>query len=217
MFISISELRDFIRVIYTEAKKRQKSDDQKRGTSKQGRLWYAKPSIPKSQKFYHASPRRFRHGDIITGGHEGGSGYAHPNVCMTTSPKAHGTIASNIPGWPGYHPRKPINDDEFGLCSEPAEPTPKDWYVYEVEPLYEPTYVEGNEEYQTKAAKVIQNLGPAKAFLSQDPKDNTTPVFSKKWPKAVSRAFPPDVEKDRKIKHAQRQARLLTKNKQEED
>jgi hypothetical protein len=48
-------------------------------------------------KFYHASPRRYRHGDIITGGHEGGAGYTHPNVCMTTSPDPHATIRCGIP------------------------------------------------------------------------------------------------------------------------
>ena len=207
MLIPLNELRDFIRVIYAEAKKRPKTANPNSPT-KQSRLWYAKPRIPKSQKFYHASPRRFRHGDIITGGHEGGSGYAHPNVCMTTSPKAHGTIARNIPGWPGYRGH---------FTPEDAPLDVPDWYVYEVEPLYEPRYVEGNEEYQTKAAKVIQNLGPAKAFLSQEPKDNEVPETSWRWPKAVSRAYPPDVEKDRKIKHAERSARRAKRNKQEEE
>src|SRR5690606_4805309 len=62
-------------------------------------------------KYYHASPRRFRNGDILTGGHDGGFGYAHDNVCITTSPAPHVTVYEKA--------------------------FMEDWHVYEVEPLGE--------------------------------------------------------------------------------
>lgn len=117
------------------------------------------------QKFYHASPRRFRHGDILTGHRPGGYGSNHPNVCMTTDPMPHATIRSVIPGWPDYHPGWDVTKDA------PRDPSDANWTIYEVEPLYPPMFVPENHEYQTRAAKVIRAVGPAKAFLQRYYKD----------------------------------------------
>jgi len=106
-------------------------------------------------KLYHASPLRFRFGDILEGGHGGGAGYAHWNVCMTDSPVTHGSISHHV-DW--------------------------SWTVYEVEPLAPVRYVEGNAEYQTTRARVIRVVGNARSILEnvrkrRNPKD-TRPVGS---------------------------------------
>jgi len=136
--------------------------------------------IPKGMKFYHASPKRFRHGDILRGDQMGGANTNHPNVCMTTKPDPHATISTSIPGWKGYKPHPPpeVANKWVGLPTKEyvaaydaweAEQTkkPQDWYIYEVEPLTDPTYNEGWHEYQTKAAKVIRVVGKAKALLQK--------------------------------------------------
>jgi hypothetical protein len=134
------------------------------------------------QRFYHASPKKFRHGDILRGSCEGGAGYAHDNVCMTTEPKPHGTIASNIPRWSGWR-----GNWQPELVAGP------DWYVYEVEPLTDPGYVAGNCEYQTKFARVLKNLGLAKNFLQSQ--------------KSIGKALPLDREKRRRDTQQKRQQR----------
>lgn len=91
--------------------------------------------------FYHASPRRFRNGDVLVGGHKGGAGTAHSNVCLTTSPVPHGTVA--------------------------AKAIAENWIVYEVRPLYPCRYVEGNGEVQTRAAVVVRTVGTAAAFAKK--------------------------------------------------
>jgi hypothetical protein len=142
---------------------------------------YEQGRITPGQKFYHASPKRFRHGDILTGGHSGGYGVAHDNVCMTTSPDPHGTIRYSIPDW---------------TESSKSGGSTRDWYVYEVEPLYGVRYVEGNSEYQTRAARVVANLGKASAILKK-----RQPVAG------VSMALSPVRDRDRTQKYAQRRQR----------
>lgn len=106
-------------------------------------------------RYFHASPVRFRYGDILTGGHEGGAGYKHWDVCMTNSPVPHATISDKVT---------------------------RSWHVYEVEPLYRVGFCEGNGEYQTKAARVIRRVGNAKAILdnykrNQQKKHKNTPLW----------------------------------------
>lgn len=69
------------------------------------------------QKFYHSSPKRFRHGDILTGNRSGGYGSHHQNVCMTTSPEPHGSIAHRVPGWSGTHIEE-LDPDYEERCAE---------------------------------------------------------------------------------------------------
>lgn len=164
---------------------------------------------------YHASPVRFRHGDLIVGGRGGGSGYAHPNVCMTTSPLAHATINNNIPGWRGHH----VNPDPNSLYSKPPV-VDRDWFVYEVEPIGPLHYVEGNEEYQARSAKVIRNLGKASAFLQKAFKWKNVPVWENEpdgetylkrnyLPAEVAKSR--EVERDRQEKALKRKQRHLEK------
>jgi hypothetical protein len=56
MLIKIGELRKLIAEAYSKDKR------------------YSDKNVSKTQKFYHTSPKRFRHGDILTGGHTGGWG-----------------------------------------------------------------------------------------------------------------------------------------------
>lgn len=93
--------------------------------------------------YYHASPRRFRYGDILTPGihHDGGyraSGEGHDQVCLTTSPVPHATILDRA--------------------------VEEDWYVYEVEPLEDMRHQRpnGNHELQCGSAKVIKLVGNAR-------------------------------------------------------
>lgn len=139
--------------------------------------------------FYHASPMRFRHGDLITGGHSGGGGYEHPNVCMTTQPTPHDTIASNIPGWLGYKPKPESSGD-------------KDWFVYQVEPVGKVQYNDGWKEYQASSARVIKNLGKAAAFLQgKDPSQHDPRAGAKE----------PLRQRDMTLKHADREKQHLAK------
>jgi len=92
--------------------------------------------------FYHASPERFRHGDVLRGNMSGGYGSEHENVCMTTTPKPHGTIQSAIQD---------------------------DWFVYEVEPVGPVWFVEVNNEYQAKQAVVKSMVGKAGAMNKNHP------------------------------------------------
>lgn len=133
---------------------------------------------PHGLRFYHSSPVRFHHGDLLYGGMEGGAGTQHDNVCMTTTPVPHVTIRSRIPGWDGFYGDAPI----------------RDWYVYEVEPLGKVTFVRDNAEYQTPSAKVIRNLGKAKALLRDD---------------NVSVALNPIAERERMRKMQERRERRL--------
>lgn len=91
--------------------------------------------------YYHASPRRFRHGDLLTGGHAGGYGVAHPCVCMTDSPAPHGTILSRALG--------------------------EDWFVYEVLPAAKVHYCESNQEFQAASATVVRMVGRARALAAK--------------------------------------------------
>ncbi len=148
--------------------------------------------------FYHSSPVRFRHGDILRGGHEGGSGYEHQNVCMTTHPTPHCTIASGIPGWKGTRP-----NPELGPASEfnPQAVQDRDWYVYKIEPIGKVHYVDDTGEYQARSAKVLQNLGKAKGFLQKA----ASTIPGRENP--LSYAKEPRVERDRTNK---RMVRLKT-------
>lgn len=92
-------------------------------------------------KFYHASPRRFRHGDLLVGGQLGGYGYAHVNICMTNSPAPHGTIAD-----------KAIAEN---------------WLVYEVQPNGHVGHNEYNGEFQSKTATVLRCIGRAAALAAK--------------------------------------------------
>lgn len=170
---------------------------------------------------YHASPVRFRHGDLIVGGRGGGSGYSHPNVCMTTSPIAHRTINRNIPGWGGHH----VNPNFDSPYSKPPV-VDKDWFVYVVEPIGPLHYVEVNEEYQARSAKVIRNLGKASTFLQKAFKWETVPVWESD-PKGetylkrnylpAEGAKPREVERDRQEKALKRRQRHLEKWDQKND
>lgn len=94
----------------------------------------------RKRKFYHASPRRFRHGDILSGGHAGGYGYACHDVCLTTSSVAHCTIMD-----------KAVEGD---------------WFVYEVEPLenIQNQRPNGNHELRVSSARVLRCVGNARAL-----------------------------------------------------
>ncbi len=167
---------------------------------------YEQGRITPGQRFYHVSPRRFRHGDVLTGGHSGGEGTAHDNVCMTTSPDPHGTIRARIPGWEQSRaPSERDYDDEFrpGLLRNQAK---ADWYVYEVEPMYRVSYVEGNNEYQTRAARVVRNLGKASALLK------------KRHPEGgVAMALSPARDRDRLARYADRHRRRMEKSDEVDD
>lgn len=172
------------------------------------RVDYEQGRITPGQRFYHASPRRFRHGDILTGGHSGGWGSAHSNVCMTTSPDPHVTIRASIPGWSNSHTQEYIDaygDDESrpGRLQSQAS---TDWYVYEVEPMHSVRYVKGNNEYQTRAARVIRNLGKASALLKKRHPDGGTAI-----------ALSPARDRDRLTKYADRRSRRAKKNDEDKD
>lgn len=88
---------------------------------------------------YHASPRRFRRGDVLEGGREGGAGYAHEAVCMSDTPAPHGTVSTRA--------------------------IAENWYVYRVRPhRCRAAYVEGNGEYQADRAEVLELVGRADAL-----------------------------------------------------
>ena len=88
---------------------------------------------------YHASPRRFRRGDLLEGGHVGGAGYQHDAVCMADTPAPHETIS--------------------------ARAIAENWYVYRVRPhRCRAAYVEGNGEYQAKCVEVLELVGRAEAL-----------------------------------------------------
>ena len=152
-------------------------------------------------KFYHASPRRFRHGDILTGNKPGGIGYGHQNVCLTTSPIPHATIASLIPDWSGHY----YNPDSIPMTGHTQPVVDKDWFVYEVEPLAKVGYVEGNSEYQTRAARVVKNLGKASALLKH---------YEQVAKERGVGALPPDAERDRQEKARARKQRHLQRRDQ---
>jgi hypothetical protein len=146
-------------------------------------------------KFYHASPKRFRYGDILVGGLSGGSGYGHLNVCLTTTPVPHPTIQSHIPGWKGHY----WGGGESPYLEKPV--IDRDWFVYEVEPIGPVHYVAGNDEYQAKRAKVLKNLGKAKSFLQRlDPNKPSGNI-----------AYPPEVEYRREQTKLHRRERYLRK------
>jgi len=91
------------------------------------------------RRYYHASPKRFRNGDVLEGNHPGGYGYCHDKVCLTDSPSPHYTISD-----------KAIREN---------------WFVYEVEPLEKVGYAGGNDEFQTGSAKVLKMIGRAKPIF----------------------------------------------------
>ena len=175
------------------------------------------PKIPKGMKFYHASPIKFHYGDMLTGGHEGGSGHGHHNVCMTTSPVAHATIQCDIPYTKDYNP-KPSREqyEEWGKMSkevanaaqdawlaEKLHQNPAEWFVYEVEPIGTISYVEGNNEYQASAAKVIKVIGKARAILQKHSRSDNDSI-----------AWPPYVQRHRELK---RKERILRHDVQDDD
>ena len=100
--------------------------------------------------YYHASPKRFKHGDILTGGHEGGYGYCHHNVCLTDSPSPHYTVHD-----------KAVEEN---------------WFVYEVEPLGRVSFASGNDEFQTKAAKVLRLIGRVKPIFEHARENPSKPT-----------------------------------------
>ena len=175
-------------------------------------------------KFYHSSPNRFRHGDILTGNRKGGYGSMHHNVCITTSPMPHATISSRIPGWHGFNPDYVSQQIEYFkshskeawtkedwakqelenlLLIQKNQSNKVDWFVYEVEPHNcDPIYVGGNCEYQVRSAKVIKNIGKASAFLQKK-------IHHADDRRA--RAFDFDVEKKIKDKQRERDFRKLQK------
>lgn len=115
-------------------------------------------------RFYHASPRRFRHGDVLTGGHPGGYGVAHRNVCMTGAPQPHGTIL------------------EKALSG--------DWHVYEVEPLDEVRFNDYNGEFQSRSARVLRKVGSARGLAAKRGPEGKYCPHKKayySWPLAVPR------------------------------
>lgn len=166
--------------------------------------------MAKRPTLYHASPVRFRHGDLIVGGRKGGSGYAHVNVCMTTSPLPHQTIISNIPGWKGH---ASSSDGSSVPGRDPTPVTDRDWYVYEVEPIGPVSYEPSNAEYQARTAMVIRNLGKAKTFLRRVERAIDEPTaerdfFRKHYYSPDELAYSPDVQRDRLRKSAERRERV---------
>lgn len=124
-------------------------------------------------KFYHASPKRFRYGDILTGNRSGGAATGSGNVCMTTTEEPHVTIKSCM------------KKDDYNTKMNIADPD--QWFIYLVEPIGNVVYVEGNHEYQAKSAKVLRNLGKALSLY-------------KKRPNKISIALSPDRERQRMLK-----------------
>lgn len=166
---------------------------------------YSRPGRTPGIKFYHASPVRFRHGDILVGGRSGGAGTAHSRVCMTTSPEPHATIRSNIPGWPGFYDHSDINvGDELRAWGMGPPTSDRDWYVYEVEPIGPVVYVHGNAEYQARRAKVLKTVGKATAFLPRKLEEKTPHNFGRMVAPPESIAHPPYVERERVRKREER-------------
>jgi hypothetical protein len=124
-------------------------------------------------KFYHASPKRFRYGDILTGNRSGGAATGSGNVCMTTTEDPHITIKSCM------------KKDDYNTKMNIADPD--QWFIYLVEPIGDVVYVEGHHEYQAKSAKVLRNLGKALSL-------------HKKRPNKISIALSPDRERQRMLK-----------------
>jgi hypothetical protein len=97
-------------------------------------------------RFYHASPKKFRHGDILTGGHGGGYWSTQKvdfegggdRVCMTSEPEVHYTVRE--------------------------EALKGNWNVYEVEPLEKVYTCNTNGEFQTRAARVLRQVGSARGL-----------------------------------------------------
>ncbi len=114
-------------------------------------------------RFYHASPRRFRCGTILTGGRPGGFGSEHPNVCLTTGTAPHGTVM--------------------------REALEGDWFVYEVEPLYGVGYVEGNAELQTRAARVLKMVGRARGMSEHAAKRRGGRRVMEEWKRLPGRCY----------------------------
>lgn len=157
---------------------------------------YEQGRVTPAQKFYHASPRRFRNGDILTGGRSGGYGSCHTSVCMTTSPDPHATIRSRIPGWSGYDTQNDeIDVEDFMSPGRLRSQVDADWYVYEVEPIGDVSYVADNAEYQARAARVVRNVGKATSFLK------------KRGDSGLVGALSPARDRHRAAKYADRAAR----------
>lgn len=171
-------------------------------------LDYAGPARKTGIKFYHASPRRFRHGDLLVGGHAGGAGTGHTHICMTTSPEPHATIRGNIPGWPGFHDQRDreISDEERSWGRGPPTQD-RDWYIYEVEPQGPVHYVQGNAEYQARTAVVVRMVGKATAFLPRKIEDREPHNYGRMVEPPQNIAHPPDVERDRIRKREERRER----------
>ena len=151
-------------------------------------MYADRPKIASEMRFYHASPRKFKSGDILSGNREGGYGSQHPNVCLTTTPEPHATIAGHISGWSGWR----------GNWDERYVDDKDDWFVYEVEPLSDPVYVEGNNEYQVKSARVVKMIAKASTLLNK-----------RKGGHSV--ALPPQKERDRQEKRKLQVQKRLAK------
>lgn len=114
-------------------------------------------------KFYHASPKRLRHGDILVPGDN------HSEVSLTTSPVPHATIAFEriLP-----EPRFRQSMIEQGRWKKEWDGK---WYVYEVKPLKSVRYMGEEREARTEKAQIIKFVGDARGILrNQLKKHNST-------------------------------------------
>lgn len=101
-------------------------------------------------KWFHASPHRFRVGDIVSGriGDHAGANQSDPApvVYLTNSPVPHNTVGGYI-----------TQDKEHG----------NNWHVYEVEPLHKLKFGDDFGEAQVGAAQVVRYVGNAFGIMEQ--------------------------------------------------
>lgn len=136
------------------------------------------------ERYYHASPKRFKKGDILVPGLGGGysdvgSGVGAGGIFMTNSPVPHGTIASSIPGWWGSNFAEKGSYEQRLLEWENAseeerrqrlfkKPSMDPWTVYEVKPLGPVKYFHGEKELVAHRAEVIAIIGDAATILQRE-------------------------------------------------
>ena len=89
--------------------------------------------------------------------------------------------------------------------------------MYEVEPLYDPVYCAGNDEYQAKAVRVLKNLGKATNFLEKNkqtriyksPAGEETPYIKHVKGQHV---LSPEKERQRRDRNKKRRERYAVKD-----
>lgn len=125
-------------------------------------------------KFYHASVKKFKHGDVLEAEGE-------ESLYMSDKPLPHLTIASEriIPD-PNIREAY-LEDEEWNTDYDGK------WYVYEVEPMGEIEYGVENYDLMVKKFKILRRVGEGRAMLenqrrvaiARGKKEDFTPVGSK--------------------------------------